>query len=197
MISLRRPSDRRIFEFLQSQTRSELTYLEVGETHGQMPANYFHNECSVELGRGVKCFEAAREQLHQRRCMQLDWVQLCSEGPPLRGHDMVIVAHVMGVWAMNCCRVIDIRNQSEPFSSETNQDLLFSFAVGTLPRHIMVGEERFSVSMDGQTEMVRFSIRSFSRASNLTGIVGGPFIRHYQRRFVSDVANALRRGLSC
>lgn len=195
MIFLRRPSERRIHQFMQSQAHSELTYQEVGETHGPLPANYFHNECSIELGRGQACFEEACDHLRRRRCLQLDWVQLCSEGPPSMGQNMAIVAHVMGVWTMNCCRVIDLGNQPESSSLETNQDLLFSFALGTLPRHIMVGEERFSISMDGQTEMVHFSIRSFSRASNLAGIVGRPFIRHYQRRFVSDVANALRKEL--
>lgn len=195
MISLRRPSERRIQHFLRSQIRGELTYEEVGQTHGQMPANYFHNEYSVELGSGAACFAAACDRLQQRSCLQLDWVQLRSDGPPLVGHDLAIVARVMGVWTLNCCRVIDVRNQTEPTLSDPSQDLLFSFAVGTLPRHIMVGEERFAISMDRQTEAVRFSIRSFSRANSLAAIVGGPFIRHYQRRFVEEVAQTLRRGL--
>ncbi len=188
MISLRRPTEVELLKFTRSQSSEDLTYREVGGTRGQMPSNYFHNEHSVELGRGQGCFAAAHENLRHGRCLQLEWASLFRDGPPLVGQNTAIVACVMRVWTLNCCRVVDVQTPTE-----AERGLRFSIALGTLPQHIMIGEERFTVALDPKTETVRFSIRSFSRARHFAALIGTPWIRHYQRRFVDDVAKAMRR----
>ncbi len=191
MISLRPPSERRIDELIQSQNDFDFTYQEIGQTSGELPAKYFSNEHVVELGCGIECFDAARENLQQRRCLQLDWARLSSDGPPRLGQNIAIVARVMRVWTTNFCRVVDVQSQCD-----SGGGLCYAFAVGTLPRHIMIGEERFTVSLDGQTEIVRFSIRSFSRGRTLAAVVSAPLIRHYQRQFVDDVATAMKSDMT-
>tara|TARA_A100001391_G_scaffold204606_1_gene200896 strand:- start:1033 stop:1626 length:594 start_codon:yes stop_codon:yes gene_type:complete len=190
MITLRRPTELELLRCTRNQSNDALSYQEVGETWGAMPANYFHNEHAVDLGRGEACFAAACGNLQQGRCLQLPWVSLFRDGPLFVGQDTAIVARVMRVWTLNCCRVVDVRSPTK-----TDGGHCFSFAVGTLGRHIMIGEERFTVAFDPNTEKVRFSIRSFSRASSIAAGIGTPVIRYYQRCFVDSVARAMQQDL--
>jgi len=97
---------------------------------------------------------------------------------------VAIVARVLGVWSLNAARIIYVIDEPQRFG----------FAYGTLPGHVELGEERFSIE---QTEdgSVWYEILAFSRPRHVLTKLGYPVVRRLQKRFGLESAAAMRRGI--
>jgi uncharacterized protein (UPF0548 family) len=94
------------------------------------------------------------------------------------------VAHEIGLWWLNACRIIYVVDESEPIRR-------FGFAYGTLPGHAGTGEERFLVEWDRASDAVWYDILAFSRPHRFLPHLGYPYMRRIQKLFKKQSAEAM------
>ena len=136
--------------------------------------NYDHNR--ILLGEGDAVFRAAVQAIRQWAMFPGSWACIYSDKTPIEiGQVVVMCARVMGLWWLNCSRIIYTVNESKRFG----------FAYGTLQHHAESGEELFQVKMYENGE-VYYEIQAFSRPRHWMARLGFPLARYYQRQFVKD-----------
>lgn len=99
---------------------------------------------------------------------------------------MAMLARSFGIWWLNACRIISVVNEDGPVKR-------FGFAYGTLPDHVESGEERFLVEWDRADNCVWYDILAFSRPRHILAWLGNPWLRHLQKRFRQQSAEAMCR----
>jgi uncharacterized protein (UPF0548 family) len=98
----------------------------------------------------------------------------------------VLIRHV-GLWSLNGCRVVyDL--------GESDREIRFGFAYGTLTNHAEAGEELFEVRLDLQTGDVIYRIRAVSWPRAPLARLGRPIVRRLQARFRRDSVEAMKRA---
>ena len=98
-MSLRRPSDATIREFLAAQAKLDFTYPAVGATASLPPAGYVVNHTRIKLGQGEAAFRAARAALGRWDQFRLGWVEAWPPGAPIRAGEVVgSVTRLLGLW---------------------------------------------------------------------------------------------------
>jgi uncharacterized protein (UPF0548 family) len=189
MVSLTRPSDEAIREFLASQGDLALTYPNVGATATTPPPGYVVDHTRALLGHGEETFARARNALIRWRQLRLGWVEARPPGAAIRTGELVaIVACRFGIWWLSACRIVRVVDDPGPVRR-------FGFAYGTLPDHAGSGEERFLIEWDEASGEVWYDILAFSRPNwILTRIFRGD-MRRLQRRFGKESVAAMERAL--
>jgi uncharacterized protein (UPF0548 family) len=189
MISLRRPSDATIRDFLAAQAKLDFTYAEVGATATTPPPGYVVDHTRIKLGEGEEVFSAARAALERWEQFRLGWVAARTrEGAIETGEVVAVVARLLGLWWLNACRVVYV-------VEERGAIRRFGFANGTLPDHAGAGEERFLVEWDQGSGVVTYDILAFSRPRQWLARLGYPYMRRVQRRFGRETAAAMVRAV--
>lgn len=190
MIVFRPPSTAATDSFLARQKRSELTYADVGATARNPPERYIVDRTTRNLGSGERVFNAAVSALRGWKQFDLSWVEVrAPEQGIVADADVVVVAHVFGIWWLNGCRIVYVQDDS------TETFRRFAFAYGTLADHAGEGEERFSIEMNEAGE-VTFEISAFSRPRHFLSRLAYPMMRTHQKRFGREAADALQRAVS-
>ena len=192
MMTLRRPSDATIREYLAGRESLDYTYEPVGATATFPPAGYVVDHTRVRLGRGESAFLAAKAALVRWDQFGLGWVEAWPPGAPIRTGEVVAsVARCLGVWWLNACRVVYVVDETGPISK-------FGFAYGTLPGHVESGEERFLIEWDKGDDGVWYDIVAFSRPNRFSARLGYPVVRRLQKRFGLDSAASMLQAVhSC
>jgi uncharacterized protein (UPF0548 family) len=189
MVSLRRPSNGAIREFLRSQSRLDLTYTAAGATASLPPPGYVVDHTRIRLGEGEEVFTKAQAALRRWEHFRLGWVEAWPPETPLRpGEVVAIVARRVGVWWLNACRIVSVADERGPVSR-------YGFAYGTLPGHVEAGEERFLIEWDQASGEVGYDILAFSRPHQLVMWLGYPYMRRVQKRFGRESAAAMLRAV--
>jgi uncharacterized protein (UPF0548 family) len=189
MISLRRPSDATIRDFLAAQAKLDFTYLEVGATATTPPSGYVVDHTRIKLGEGEEVFSAAQAALERWDQFRLGWVMArTQEGPIQTGEGVAVVARLFGLWWLNACRVVYV-------VEERGAIRRFGFANGTLPDHAGAGEERFLVEWDQGSGEVTYDVLAFSRPHQWLARLGYSYMRRVQRRFGRESAAAMMRAV--
>jgi uncharacterized protein (UPF0548 family) len=192
VIRLRRPSRDEIDAELRAADRP-LSYSEVGATADRssfeaLAADYDLGRHRVLLGRGRDLFAQARASLLAWRHFDIAWLELHGAvAPPIAGRVVATLTRGAGLWFLNACRVVYVEGAADPAHEA-------AFAYGTLPGHVVHGEERFSVRFDPVTDEVTYQIAAFSRPAALFARLGRPWVRRVQQRFVLSSAAALARA---
>ena len=187
MLYLKRPENERIRHWLDEQAQANLSYQEVGMTDAvSLPQGYYHIDHQVIIGQGRSVYKAAKEALSQWGCFHLPWMRLLFDGNPEAGNHLAIAAQVAGFWTVHCTRVIDC-------CQDSSDQHHWSFTVGTLPRHMLSGEEKISIALDPVSGDVQYRIRSFSRPNQTLSRICVGLIRHHQARFCNESAAAIKR----
>jgi uncharacterized protein (UPF0548 family) len=75
---------------------------------------------------------------------------------------------------------------------DETQPRRFGFALGTLPGHILVGEECFLIELDERSGRVRYEVRAVSRPNGPVARLGLPLIRLFQARFRQQTCAVMR-----
>jgi uncharacterized protein (UPF0548 family) len=190
MLSLRKPTADSIRRFLAAQAKLDFTYSAVGATAEQPPAGFVVDHTRIALGNGEGAFLAARAGLQQWQQLRLGWLLTWPPESPIReGEVFAVVAHAIGLWWLNACRIAYIVDESGPISR-------FGLAYGTLPDHAAIGEERFLVEWDRAEDSVWFDILAFSRPNHILTKLGYPLLRRKQKRFGRESTAAMRQIVS-
>ncbi len=187
MLSIYRPSEEAIHQFLDGQRDQPWSYAEVGATAGDQPAGYVFDQTREFLGHGESVFHAARRALVGWRQFRLGWLEAAPAETPIEPDQLVaVVARAAGLWWLNACRIVYVVD--EPGRR-------FGFAYGTLAAHAGRGEERFLVEWNPATDEVWYEVRAFSRPAHLLARLGYPWVRVTQRRFGRQSGQAMRQAV--
>ena len=177
MLSLRRPSTEAMGEFLARQSKLGFTYSVAGATETVPSAGYAVDHTRIKLGEGEEVFTRARAALERWDQFRLGWVETWPAETPIRAGEVVaVLAHQLGLWWLNACRIVYVVDQTGPIHR-------FGFAYGTLPDHAETGEERFLVEWDRASGEVWYDILAVSRPYQFLARLGYPYTRRVQRRF--------------
>ena len=159
-----------------------------GRPPGQPPAGYVRDHHRVRLGEGPRDFDRACAAFRGWAMFDLGWIGAWPPNAPIvEGAVVAVVAHGFGVWAAFTCRVIRVWEDRGPVES-------LGFTYGTLPGHLLAGEERFEVGWDRRDGSVWFDILADSRPAGLPGHAAYPLIRRVQRRFAPASLRAMVRA---
>jgi uncharacterized protein (UPF0548 family) len=138
----------------------------------------------------MEVFRSAKAALQHWEHFRLGWLDARPPDTPLRpGEVVAVLAHAIGIWWLNACRIIYVVDQPGPIST-------FWFAYGTLPDHAETGEERFLIEWNQSTNEVWYDILAFSRPRHVLARLGYPIVRRMQWRFRHDSAEAMRRSVA-
>jgi uncharacterized protein (UPF0548 family) len=190
ILSLTRPTDRQIQEFIDQAAHQRLSYAEVGATRTNPPTGYTVDHHRSVIGRGEAAFNRAIAAMRAWRPLRLGWVMPGRDDTPIEaGADVAVVVRTFGVWSLNACRIVYTID-------ERGAAWRFGFAYGTLEQHAESGEERFTVEWRRDDDSVRYDIVAFSRPAHRIARLGRPFARHVQRRFARDSLAAMTAAVS-
>jgi uncharacterized protein (UPF0548 family) len=185
MLSLRRPSTEAIVEFLRAQSKYGFTYSAVGATATVPPARYAVDYSRIKLGESEEVFARAKAALERWSHFRLGWVSASPPETPIHAGEVVaVIAHQIGLWWLNACRIVYVVDEPGPIRR-------FGFAYGTLPDHAESGEERFLVEWDRASGEVWYDILAFSRPHQFLARLGYPYTRQVQKRFRKESAEAM------
>lgn len=188
VLLLRRPTPKTLQRFLESQVQLDLTYSGVGQTAGTPPSGYTVDHTRVRLGSGELAFASACSALENWQQFQLTWLTAWPTPTPIReGNVIVLAARSFGCWWLNACRIVDVVDEGWERKK-------IGFAYGTLPGHAGSGEERFIVEIDDEG-IVWYDILAFSRPQGPLSHMGYPYLRHVQKRFARDSAEAMQAAV--
>ncbi|KAI7726443.1 hypothetical protein M8C21_021353 [Ambrosia artemisiifolia] len=71
----------------------------------------------------------------------------------------------------------------------------FGFGAGTLSGHLLSGEERFAIEMDGDKQ-VWYEILSFSKPAHALSVIGYPYVLLRQKYFAHQSSEAVKKFVS-
>ena len=185
------PGDGAIREHLAQLSRAAYSYPEVGALKEPVfPPGYRVDRHRILLGHGAACYERAKLALQRWEMFNVGWVKLHPPVPRLAANtDIAISARFLGLWHINFCRIA--------YTLEDKGEVeRYGVALGTLPGHILAGEERFSVEWQRADESVWYHVCAFSRPDQLLSRLGYPVVRQLQKRFAGDSHIAMARACS-
>ncbi len=185
--SLSRPSSPTLEALLREQSRQPFSYREVGATAGStVPDGYRHGHQFVELGHGEDVFERASEGLQRWQAHLGAGATVHPPGAAVaEGLSVVLAVPVTFVWVTVACRVVYV----------TDLPSRRGFAYGTLPHHVIEGEEAFSVERD-EAEVVRFVVSTFFRPRGPLFREVAPLVQGVDQRLVRRYLRGLRENLA-
>ena len=139
MLSFQKPSVDSIRRFIAEQAKFDFSYSAVGATATTLPVGFVVDRTRIKLGEGEVVFQSAIAALKRWQYFNLGWVEAWSPETPIQpGEVVAIMGHALGLWWLNCCRIVYVVDESVPIYK-------FGFAYGTLPGHVESGEERFVI----------------------------------------------------
>ena len=189
MFCWRRPSDTAIRAFVSAQAAQPFSYSEIGATRGAVPADYTAHHHRVRLGAGEAVFARAVAALRGWKMFGIGGVTLCwPDAPQQVGTTVAVLAGAAGVWSLNACRIVYLLDEPGP-------PVRVGFAYGTLPEHVVRGEERFAIewSISGD---VHYDLFAVSRPRSPLLAVARPLLRAAQRRFARGSLAAMQRAVA-
>lgn len=207
MLSWLPPSGDRLWPLFAEQAERALSFPEQGSRAGAPPPGFLHHRRETLLAPGEEAFARAGVGLRLGVPFFLPWVRLLVAAPPvlhggsphgevhlqaerprplIAGEVVAIAGRGAGLWWTSFVRVLDV----EEAEDET------SLTLGTLPRHVMSGQERLSVRLERGEGTVRFAIEAFSRPRHPLVRLGVTWARSRQRAFAVHAAEAMRRFLA-
>lgn len=183
---LRPPSSSALDALLQDQRDKAFSYPEVGATRAGFPEGYRRVRQVVELGRGEAAFARGGHGLRRWQAHLRSGVVLRPPDPGVEeGLTVVLSVPVARLYTTVACRIVYL----------VDEPSRFGFAYGTLPHHVIEGEESFLVERD-DTEVVRFRISAFVRPrGRLMGAVA-PVVHLLDERLVRRYLRGLQRHVS-
>jgi len=178
---IKRPDAQQIESFITAQSRLDFTYSSIGATRvAQSPAGYRVDHNRIRLGTGKDLYEAAKLALCDWQHYRFEWLTLYRRNhPPEPEQTVAALAHALGLWVLNACRVVYVIEETEPL-------IRFAFAYGTLPEHAEAGEERFQVEWHAEDDSVWYDIFAFSRPNQMLSRLAYPYVRHKQKQFARE-----------
>ena len=160
-----------------------LSYRAVGATlRGERPRGYFHDACTVDLGRGDSTFEAAKVALRAWSAHCGAHLMVVPNDAPIEvGAVVTMTLPVLGIHIHADCRIVAVVDEPDAFG----------FAYGTLTSHPETGEESFVIRRDPDG-VVTFTVTAFSRPGELVPWCGLPIVRALQHRAARQFGQGMK-----
>jgi len=202
MLSLRKPSEQTVREYILERQDKPFSYEHVNMTNSHSTKAEFEEDAvlhsydvdhhRVKIGTGEECFRKAAEALKKWKTFDFDWVSLCFPDTPIEvGSTIAHLSYQFGFWVVSFCRIVYVLDEWDEDGSTTR----FGFAYGTLEQHLEKGEERFLIEWHHEDNSVYYDILSFSKPQHLLTQLGYPIARYFQGRFAADSTKALLRAI--
>ena len=161
----------------------ELTYREVGASHGALPAGYRHAAVERELGNGAATFDVAVARLFAWDMHRAAGIRVAPSTPaPAVGVDVQLLFGIGPVRLPAWCRVIDV----------VDTPRRRGFTYGTLTGHPVSGEESFLVEHTTDGRVVG-RVVAFSRPGRWYTRLAGPAVPLLQtlgvRRYLASLTD--------
>lgn len=195
VVSLNKPDHKAIDAFIAALSEDKFSYEEVGDTsrmtdrRQELAKDYRIAHFRFPMGHGANTYERAKQALRQWKSFDLKWVHFCwPEFEPTPGLNMAIMGHNLGLWMVNGVRVVDVYEEIAPVHR-------FGFTMGTLPDHMIVGEERMQVEWHPGDDTVWYELLSFSRKRRWLSKFGAFHVHRMQRRFAQESGQAMKRAV--
>lgn len=192
MLTIKRPTESKLDEFLSSQSKSALLYSGAGltRTGDNLLANFRKHLVSTELGFGEKLFNSATQHMRSWDHFAVDWVYLFPNKPLIAPDTILAVcANHCLLWSVNACRIIYVIDES------TESKRRFGYGYGTLPDHVEQGEERFLIEWDFDSDRVTYEILAFSKPNHPLVAMLWPIAILIQDSFRKESLKALKNHL--
>jgi len=165
---------------VSKESRSSLSYSEVGATASSPPRHYNVDHARIQLGQGEAVWNRAVKAVQAWQMFNIPWLTLFWPDSPIRaGTNVVVMVRHFGFWSLNACRIVYMVEDEAAYRRR------HGFAYGTLSDHAEQGEERFTVEWNREDDAVWYDILAFSRPRTLLAIMGYPLSRSLQRRFAA------------
>jgi uncharacterized protein (UPF0548 family) len=191
VLTLRRPSDADISDFLRRADGGAFSYPSIGGTRSTPPTGYNVDHNRIRLGAGEAIFARAVAAVRRWEMFNIGWVTLCWPQTPIEpGRAVAIVVPLYGLWSLNACRIVYTIDSDRDSAANVRR---FGFAYGTLADHMESGEERFTVEWRRDDDTVWYDILAFSRPRHPLAALASPLSRALQRRFARDSLEAMMR----
>jgi len=188
MFSLRRPKNTRVRDLLDSLQTADFTYDAIGCLRRETPQGFNRDRLTVALGRGKAVWENARAVVRAWGVFPEEMVSVVRLTDDVAvGNVLAIVCRAAGLWTVNPTRILSVIDHT---SGSHNR---YGFAFGTLPGHIALGEESFTIDWDEATDEVTYTIESVSRPRHPLLWLAYPYARLVQARFRRLSGRQLRR----
>ncbi len=187
MFSLRPPGARTVDALLDEQRGEGFSYPHVGATGGaDLPDGYRHVLHDVDLGHGQEVYARAAEGLRRWQAHVGAGVSLRPPDAPVEeGLTVVLTVPVAPIHVTVACRVVYV----------VDEPGRWAFAYGTLPHHLIEGEEAFAVERDGEGT-VRFAISAFLRPRGPLMRAVGPVVELLDHRIVRRYLRGLQEHVA-
>ena len=186
---LHNPTASELETFRQAQSRLPLSYREVGATCGTMPSEYVHDRNWAVIGRGEAAYQRAVEGLKNWKMFPAEWTRVHAVEVGQRKDSVIaVVFRLLGMYWRSAARIVyEVEEMATPGILKRR-----GFAYGTLPGHVECGEERFTVALFDNGDVV-YELCAFSKPRYWMARLFNPLARRWQRKFVLDSQQALRR----
>jgi uncharacterized protein (UPF0548 family) len=174
----------------------------------------------VQLGQGQECFAKAKQAMQAWKMFDVpSWLEICWPHSAIReGEVLGTLILNMGFYSLTTCRIVYTIDEGSsghnslstgiPPSDAAMQSVVhddqgggsfkdvwgverFGFAYGTLPCHLVAGEERFVVEWDKTDDTVWYEVLSFSKPQHWMTKLGYPIARWYQEQYHRETAQAM------
>ena len=136
LFQLKFPTRQQLDALINEQNSKPFSYPQTPQSQKLKGFDYDNNR--ILLGEGEAVFRAASQAIRQWAMFPGGWACIHSDKTPIEvGRVVVMCAQVMGVWWLNCSRIVYTVDESSRFG----------FAYGTLEHHVESGEELFQVRL--------------------------------------------------
>ena len=190
MFFLSKPSTETIRQFIASQQEKPFSSPGAIIDSRETPHGYAEDHHRIELGEGEDVFSRAMSAINRWEMFNIGWIELLWPGAEIeKGTTVAVLAHHLGFWSLNACRIAIVINEDGPVRH-------YGFVYGTLPDHAERGQERFTVEWNRGSNKVFYDIFAYSRPNKLLARLGYPFTRALQGRFARDSMQAMLRAMS-
>jgi uncharacterized protein (UPF0548 family) len=188
---LGRPADATVGRALERARHSDFNYRHVGatKTGRELPTDFVVDRYGCDLGSGAHAISVAKRAVENFVMYPVPWTRVVAPAGIALGAVFGTLIRHLGFWSLNPCRIIDVVNES----SESRK--AFGFAFGTLEGHAERGEERFEVTWERESDVVRYDVVAFSRPAELLTRIGAPIARRYQLRFHRESCRQMRAAM--
>jgi uncharacterized protein (UPF0548 family) len=182
VLSLAKPTAGTLDALVRDQRDAPFSYPDVGATRTTLPPGYRHGRHVVQLGHGEATFARAVDGLRRWQAHVGADVEVSPSDAPLLADTVVaLVVHRGPLYVTVACRIAYLIEEAARFG----------FAYGTLPHHLIEGEESFVVERD-ERDAVRFVITSFVRPRRRLLRLVAPLVNEMDQRLVRRYLHAMQ-----
>jgi uncharacterized protein (UPF0548 family) len=187
MFLLTKPSEKQIQGFLETQSKLNFSYKEVGTTHPDKfspPTNFTHDHNRILLGKGQGAFEKAKSALRDWKAYALGWTKIHPNTHPEEHKTFSVEVNHFGFYSLGSLRIVYVVDEPKRFA----------YAIGTLPGHVEKGEERFMLEWLPD-DSVHYDLFAFSKPQHVFVYLGYPVARQLQKKFARDSKAAMQKAV--